>query len=51
MVTTRVTVDELLTRVNIALGKVPTDQCPAFEINGDGIITIAELLDNREGRR
>jgi hypothetical protein len=39
-----VTVDELLTGVNIALGNLPIDRCTAFDTNADGAVTIDELL-------
>jgi hypothetical protein len=39
-----VTVDELLTAVNIALGTSPVEQCPAFDANGDGAVTVNEIL-------
>jgi hypothetical protein len=39
-----VTVDELLTAVNIALGNAPVGQCPAFDVNGDGAVTVNEIL-------
>jgi hypothetical protein len=39
-----VTIDELLTGVNIALGGLSIDSCPAFDSSGDGEVTIDELL-------
>ncbi|MFI5395210.1 MAG: hypothetical protein ACHQ9S_06710 [Candidatus Binatia bacterium] len=39
-----VTVDELITGANIALGTVPLDQCPAFDCNGNGHVTVDCLL-------
>jgi hypothetical protein len=39
-----VTVDELLTGVNIALGNVPLETCTAFDSNRDKQVTIDELL-------
>jgi hypothetical protein len=39
-----VTVDELLTMVNIALGDTPASHCPAGDGNEDGAITIDEIL-------
>ena len=39
-----VTVDELLTAVNIALGTSPVEQCPAFDANADGAVTVNEIL-------
>ncbi len=40
-----VTVDELLTIVNIALGMQPLTACPAGDRNGDQRITVDEILD------
>ena len=39
-----VKVDELVRGVNIALGQQAVDSCPAVDRNGDGQVTIAELL-------
>lgn len=39
-----VTVDELITGVNIALNNLPAAACTAFDANGDGEVTINELL-------
>jgi hypothetical protein len=39
-----VTVDELIRGVNIALGILPLDACPSFDINGTGDVTVAELI-------
>ncbi|MFI5398464.1 MAG: matrixin family metalloprotease [Candidatus Binatia bacterium] len=39
-----VTVDELLTMVNIALGNATIAQCQAGDANGDGHITVDEIL-------
>jgi cysteine-rich repeat protein len=39
-----VTVDELLTMVNITLGTAPAYQCPAGDGNQDGTITINEII-------
>jgi len=39
-----VTVDELLTMVNIALGNVAAQACVAGDLNGDGTVTIDEIL-------
>ena len=39
-----VTVDELLTMINIALGSVPMSACGAGDINGDQRITVDEIL-------
>jgi hypothetical protein len=39
-----VTVDELLTMVNIALGNAPISECPAGDANNDMQITVDEIL-------
>ncbi len=39
-----VTVDELLTAVNIALGVLPPNGCPALDTNQDGALTVDRLL-------
>jgi hypothetical protein len=39
-----VTVDEILTMVNIALGNAPVTTCEAGDANGDGQITVDEIL-------
>ncbi|MFI5397805.1 MAG: FG-GAP repeat domain-containing protein [Candidatus Binatia bacterium] len=39
-----VTVDEILTMVNIDLGSVPISACTAGVANGDQVITVAEIL-------
>jgi hypothetical protein len=39
-----VTVDELITGVNIALGLVPLSICPVFDFNGDTLVTVDELI-------
>ena len=40
-----VTVDELVTGVNIALGTTPLSACAAFDRNGDGQVTVDELIE------
>jgi hypothetical protein len=40
----QVTVDELITGVNIALGVVLPSACPQFDANGDGTVTVDEIL-------
>jgi hypothetical protein len=40
----KVTIDELVTGVNIALGLEPLTACPAFDTNHDGQVTIDELI-------
>ena len=39
-----VTVSELVTAVNIALGLAPLNTCTAVDTNGDGMVTINELV-------
>jgi hypothetical protein len=39
-----VTVDELIRGVNIALGILPLEACPSFDINGTGDVTVEELI-------
>jgi hypothetical protein len=39
-----VTIGELITGVNIALGTFPVTTCPAFDANGDGMVGINELI-------
>lgn len=39
-----VTVDDLLTMVNVALDNVTVDHCAAGDVNGDDAITIEEIL-------
>jgi hypothetical protein len=39
-----VTVNELIIGVNIALGNTGVGACPAFDRNGDGMVSINELI-------
>ncbi len=39
-----VAIDELVTGVNVALGYLPLDSCPAFDLNGDDSVAINELI-------
>jgi hypothetical protein len=39
-----VSINELLTEVNISLGTQPLSACQAGDLNGDGQITIDELI-------
>ena len=39
-----VTVNELITGVNIALDSTPLSTCPSFDSNGDGAVTVDELI-------
>ena len=38
------TIDELITGVNIALGLLSLDDCLAFDADGNGTVTVAELV-------
>ena len=40
----RVTVDELVRGVNMALGTMPVDGCPDLDPDGDDEVTVAELV-------
>ncbi len=40
----RVSVDELVLGINIALGIEPISACPAFDQNGDQVVTVDELV-------
>ena len=40
----QVTIDELITMVNIALGDAPLSACPAGDADGRGDITIDEII-------
>jgi hypothetical protein len=40
----RVTVDDLIKGVNIALGNVPIDVCATLDVNGDGRVEVNELI-------
>jgi hypothetical protein len=39
-----VSIDELIKGVNIALGSASLDQCSSFDTNGDGEVTVGELV-------
>jgi hypothetical protein len=39
-----VSVDEILTGVNIALGNLNVSACDSFDVNGDGMVTVDEIL-------
>jgi subtilase family serine protease len=39
-----ITVDELLTTVNIALGVTPASECQSVDANGDGEVTVDEII-------
>jgi len=40
----RVTVDELVTAVNVALGALPVGRCPDLDRGGDGDVTVDDLI-------
>jgi hypothetical protein len=40
----QVTIDDLLTMVNVALGNAQVSTCQAGDVNGDGQITVDEIL-------
>jgi penicillin amidase len=40
----QVSIDDLITGVNIALGERPLSACPAFDLAGDGAVTVDEIL-------
>ncbi|HVM96402.1 MAG TPA: hypothetical protein VMT89_08425 [Candidatus Acidoferrales bacterium] len=39
-----VTIDEIVTALNIALEVAPLDSCVALDGNGDGAVTVDELV-------
>jgi len=39
-----VTIDEIITGVNIALENLTVNACPAFDANRDGAVTINEII-------
>ena len=39
-----VTVDEVITGVNIALDTMPLSACPSFDADGDGRVTVDEIV-------
>ena len=39
-----VTINELITGVNIALGNDSVSSCPAVDTNGDGEVAVNELI-------
>jgi parallel beta-helix repeat protein len=39
-----VTVNELVTGVNVVLDRAPLSNCPAFDLNENGIVTVNELV-------
>ena len=38
------TVDELIVGVNLFLEELPLDACPAFDVNGDGVVLVNEFV-------
>ena len=45
----RITIEELVSGVRIAIGAAPLSSCPAFDIRGDGQISIDELVAAVDG--
>lgn len=41
----RVSIDELVTGVDMMLGGRSLDQCPSFDPDGDGGVTVADLIE------
>jgi len=39
-----VSINELLLGVNILINGTALDECPAMDTNGDGVITVNELV-------
>jgi hypothetical protein len=39
-----VSIADLITGVNIALGTLPVTACPPFDPDGDGQVTVADLI-------
>ncbi len=39
-----ITVDEIVTGVNIALGMISLAECPPFDVVADGVVTVDELI-------
>src|SRR5512143_2237004 len=39
-----VTIDDIVTRVNIALGSLSPDHCPSFDCTGNGEVTVDCLI-------
>jgi hypothetical protein len=39
-----VTVEEILVGIDIALGNLSVPQCQTFDVNGDGQVTVDEIL-------
>ena len=39
-----VTIDELILGVNLALEELPLDACQDFDVNGDGVVVINEVI-------
>ena len=40
-----ITIDEVVSGINIALGVTPLSQCSGLDVNGDGLVTVDELLE------
>jgi hypothetical protein len=39
-----VTIEELITGVDIALGTLPVSACTAFDFSGNGAVTVDEII-------
>lgn len=39
-----ITIDEVVTGINITLDVAPLSHCPGLDANGDGLVTVDELL-------
>ena len=39
-----ITINELITAVNVSLGMLPISACPAFDTSPDGMVTIDQLI-------
>jgi len=39
-----VTIDELILAINVVLGEASLDRCTSLDVNGDGVITVDEVI-------
>jgi hypothetical protein len=44
-----VTVNELVSSINVALGRAPLEACPSSDRNGDNAVLIGDLIDGVGG--